>query len=77
LFLFAGEYTTVRAKNCKGQDYDHFVSRNGKFQTELGALHIGEIYAITAELFPAERKSISLLQRQNEFKEKLKLNLSI
>jgi hypothetical protein len=67
----------VRVRNCKGQDHDDFVHRNGEYQVELGALHIGEIYAITAELFPAERKSVSLLKRQNEFKDKLKLNLSI
>jgi hypothetical protein len=38
----------VRAKNGKGQDHDHFVSRNGECEAELGALHIGETNAITA-----------------------------
>ena len=56
LCLFAGEYTTVRVKKCKGQDYDHFVCRNGKFQTEIGALHIGENYEINTELRRASRK---------------------
>jgi hypothetical protein len=67
----------VRVRSCKGQDHDDFVSRNGECQAEIVVLHIGEINAITAELFVAERKSVSLLKRKNGVKEKLKFNLSI
>ena len=48
LCLFAGEYTTVRARNSKGQDHDDFVSRNGECPAEICALPIGEINEITA-----------------------------
>ena len=51
LFLFAGEYNTVRAKNCEGQDHDDFVSRNGECQGELGAVHIGEINTLRTGSF--------------------------
>jgi hypothetical protein len=61
LFLFAGEYNTVRGKNCEGQDHDDFVSRNGERQAELGILHIGDLTLSNPIFLPPTAYSPALI----------------